>query len=137
MLPFYLMHILIFVLVLASIILRRLSGSSFKVLRFKFTIDNGRIWFKGKPMQIIGSKSPIYPSSKGYYSFKFKGWNYFIHFYPIGMKIYAVLGKMIIQKFVRMRPHRKSRGTKTFSCLVFIPIYFHICSKFPHNLIKI
>ena len=115
-------YILCFVHLPASIILRRLSGSSFKVLRFKFTIDNGRIWFKGKPMQILGSKNPIYPSSKGYYYFKFKGWNYFIHFYSIGMKIYAIHGKKIIQKFVRMKA--MSRGTKQDFCY-----YQHLSPK--------
>ena len=98
--------------ILAAAVLKKLSGSSFKVLRFKFVIHRGRIYFGRRSMRITRSRSRRFPASKGYYSFRFSRWTYYLHFYSTGMKIYATHGSTIIKRFLRIKHHRASKGNE-------------------------
>merc|ERR1712072_694117 len=87
--------------------LKRLTGTSFKVMKWKFVIHHGRIHFGRRSMRITRSRSKRFPASKGFYSFRFSRWTYYLHFSSSGMKVYAVHGKILIKILVHIKHHKK------------------------------
>ena len=85
---------------LALVILRRLTGRTFKVLNFKFVIHHGRIFFGKRPVKLTVSKNKKFP---GYFTFTLNKVVYYIKFTLRGLIVYGLRGHKVFKTTVITR----------------------------------
>merc|ERR1711962_935850 len=80
-----------------SILLRRFAGwqFSFPGLKFHFIIRNGMITIRGHAMRLLPSRFSRFPASKGWFTFKYLTWTYYINISTRGIKVFRMHGRTI------------------------------------------
>jgi hypothetical protein len=87
-------------------VLRRLNGRTFNILNFHFKIYRGHIFFGKRPMKLVKSTNKKFPGSRGYYTFTYGGWMYYVMFTPRGIRVTAMHGKKVVRSNVDIKKKR-------------------------------
>merc|ERR1712072_1620542 len=80
------------------VLLKRFTGFTFRFpsVKFNFVIRGGRIVVGGHAMKLVPSGNKRFPTSKGWYLFRYMGWTYFISFSSRGIKVVGMHGHKIV-----------------------------------------
>ena len=79
--------------------LTKITGTwklNFPNMHFKFVVSHGKISIKGHPIKLLVSTNKKFPSSAGWFMFKYLTWVYYVRFTGHGIKVVGLHGKKFV-----------------------------------------